>query len=66
MVVLVFGMEMIVLVVKIVGLGNVFVVVVKWWVFGIVGIDMIVGLFEVLVIVDKDSNFEWVVVDLLV
>lgn len=50
-VVMVYGMGIICFVDKIIGLGNVYVVVVKCYVFGCVGIDMIVGLFEVLVIV---------------
>lgn len=65
MVVLVYGMDIIVLVDKIMGSGNVFVVVVKWRVFGKVGIDMIVGFLEIFVIVDKDNNLDWIVLDLL-
>lgn len=64
-VVLVYGIDMIVLVDKIMGLGNVFVVVVKCCVFGKVGIDMIVGFLEILVIVDWDNDFDWIVIDLL-
>ncbi|MGO9944745.1 MAG: histidinol dehydrogenase [Rhodoblastus sp.] len=52
-------------VVKIVGPGNAFVAAAKRRVFGKVGIDMIAGPSEVLVIADKTANPEWIAIDLL-
>ena len=49
---------------KIVGPGNIFVATAKRQVFGKVGIDMVAGPSEVLVIADKDANPEWIVMDL--
>lgn len=62
---LAYGTETIAPVAKIVGPGNAFVAAAKRRVFGTVGIDMIAGPSEVLVIADKDSNPEWVAADLL-
>lgn len=66
-VVLVFGMEFVLKVDKIFGLGNVFVIEVKCQVSqcldGVV-IDMFVGLLEVLVIVDSGVMLDFVVFDL--
>ena len=50
---------------KITGPGNAFVAAAKRRVFGRVGIDMIAGPSEILVIADKDNNPDWVAVDLL-
>ncbi len=50
---------------KITGPGNAFVAAAKRRVFGIVGIDMIAGPSEILVIADKDNNPDWIAVDLL-
>lgn len=50
---------------KIVGPGNAFVAAAKRLVFGKVGIDMIAGPSEVLVIADKTANPEWIAADLL-
>ncbi len=50
---------------KIVGPGNAFVAAAKRQVFGTVGIDMIAGPSEVLVIADKSANPSWVAADLL-
>src|SRR3569623_931361 len=50
---------------KIVGPGNAYVAAAKRIVFGKVGIDMIAGPSEVLVIADKDANAEWIAADLL-
>lgn len=58
-------MELILKVDKIVGLGNLYVVLVKWEVYGIVNIDMIVGLLEIVVVVDEIGNVKYIVVDLL-
>jgi histidinol dehydrogenase len=49
---------------KIVGPGNAYVAAAKRRVFGIVGIDMIAGPSEVLVIADASANPEWVAMDL--
>lgn len=50
---------------KIVGPGNAFVAAAKRQVFGTVGIDMIAGPSEVLVVADDTANPDWVAADLL-
>jgi len=50
---------------KIVGPGNAYVAAAKRVVFGKVGIDMIAGPSEVLVIADKTANPDWIAADLL-
>lgn len=50
---------------KITGPGNAFVAAAKRRVFGKVGIDMIAGPSEILVIADKDNDPDWIAVDLL-
>ena len=50
---------------KITGPGNAFVAAAKRQVFGKVGIDMIAGPSEVLVIADKTSRPDWIALDLL-
>jgi len=50
---------------KIVGPGNAFVAAAKRQVFGKVGIDMIAGPSEVLVIADGSANAAWVAADLI-
>ena len=50
---------------KIVGPGNAYVAAAKRQVFGTVGIDMIAGPSEVLVIADRTANPSWVAADLL-
>jgi len=50
---------------KIVGPGNAFVAEAKRQVFGIVGIDMIAGPSEILVIADDGANPKWIAADLL-
>jgi histidinol dehydrogenase len=50
---------------KIIGPGNAFVAAAKRQVFGTVGIDMIAGPSEVLVIADASANPAWVAADLL-
>jgi len=62
---LAFGTETIAPVAKIVGPGNAYVAEAKRLVFGKVGIDMIAGPSEVLIIADKDANAEWIAADLL-
>ncbi|MEO5362427.1 MAG: histidinol dehydrogenase [Magnetococcus sp. DMHC-8] len=50
---------------KIVGPGNIWVATAKRQVFGQVGIDMIAGPSEILIIADRESNPEWLAADLL-
>jgi histidinol dehydrogenase len=49
---------------KIVGPGNIYVATAKRQVFGTVGIDMIAGPSEVLIVSDGESNPDWVAMDL--
>lgn len=49
---------------KIVGPGNIFVATAKRAVFGAVGIDMIAGPSEILVICDGQTNPDWIAMDL--
>jgi histidinol dehydrogenase len=49
---------------KIVGPGNAYVAAAKRRVFGVVGIDMIAGPSEILVIADASANPDWVAMDL--
>lgn len=49
---------------KVVGPGNAYVAAAKRRVFGIVGIDMVAGPSEILVICDGKSNPDWVAMDL--
>ncbi|WP_235919020.1 histidinol dehydrogenase [Aureimonas psammosilenae] len=62
---LAYGTETIAPVAKIVGPGNAFVAEAKRQVFGAVGIDMIAGPSEVLVIADGDNDPAWIAADLL-
>ncbi|WP_323786087.1 histidinol dehydrogenase [Thalassovita sp.] len=62
---LAYGTETIPPVDKITGPGNAFVAAAKRRVFGKVGIDMIAGPSEILVIADADSNPDWIALDLL-
>lgn len=50
---------------KITGPGNAFVAAAKRRVFGRVGIDMIAGPSEILVIADADNDPDWIALDLL-
>jgi histidinol dehydrogenase len=50
---------------KIVGPGNAYVAAAKRRVFGTVGIDMIAGPTEILVIADGSANPDWIAMDLL-
>jgi histidinol dehydrogenase len=50
---------------KIVGPGNAYVAAAKRLVFGKVGIDMIAGPSEVLILADRDGNPDWIAADLL-
>ncbi|MEV8468804.1 histidinol dehydrogenase [Fluviibacterium sp. DFM31] len=60
-----YGTDTIAAVDKITGPGNAFVAAAKRRVFGKVGIDMIAGPSEILVIADTDNDPDWVAVDLL-
>jgi histidinol dehydrogenase len=62
---LAYGTETIRPVAKIVGPGNAYVAAAKRQVFGTVGIDMIAGPSEVLVIADASNNPDWIAADLL-
>lgn len=62
---LAYGTQTISPVAKIVGPGNAFVAEAKRQVFGTVGIDMIAGPSEVLVIADEANDADWVAADLL-
>ena len=59
------GTQTIAPVAKIVGPGNAYVAAAKRRVFGIVGIDMIAGPSEVLVMADASANPDWIAADLL-
>lgn len=62
---LAYGTETIRRVDKIVGPGNIYVALAKSKVFGQVGIDMIAGPSEVVVVADESADPEWVAADLL-
>ena len=62
---LAYGTETIKPVDKITGPGNAFVAAAKRRVFGKVGIDMIAGPSEILVIADKDNDPDWIALDLM-
>ncbi|WP_421981985.1 histidinol dehydrogenase [Roseibium sp.] len=62
---LAFGTETIAPVAKIVGPGNAYVAAAKRRVFGTVGIDMIAGPSEVLIVADEGNNPDWIAADLL-
>jgi len=62
---LAYGTESIAPVDKITGPGNAYVAAAKRRVFGRVGIDMIAGPSEILVIADRDNNPDWIALDML-
>jgi histidinol dehydrogenase len=62
---LAYGTQSIAPVAKIVGPGNAYVAAAKRHVFGTVGIDMVAGPSEVLVIADGMQNPDWIAADLL-
>jgi histidinol dehydrogenase len=62
---LAYGTETIAPVVKVVGPGNAYVAAAKRQVFGTVGIDMIAGPSEVLVVADSGNDPDWLAADLL-
>ena len=61
---LAYGTESIPKVDKIVGPGNIYVATAKRQVFGQVGIDMIAGPSEILIICDGNTNPDWIAMDL--
>lgn len=61
---LAYGTETIPPVDKVVGPGNIYVATAKRMVFGTVGIDMIAGPSEILVVCDGETNPDWIAVDL--
>ncbi|MDR2678846.1 MAG: histidinol dehydrogenase [Zoogloeaceae bacterium] len=61
---LAFGTQSVPSVDKIVGPGNAYVACAKRRVFGIVGIDMVAGPSEILVLADGSTNPDWVAMDL--
>ncbi len=61
---LAYGTETIPQVDKIVGPGNAYVAAAKRHVFGVVGIDMVAGPSEILVICDGDTDPDWIAMDL--
>lgn len=61
---LAYGTQSIAKVDKIVGPGNIYVATAKKMVFGQVGIDMIAGPSEILIICDGKTNPDWVAMDL--
>jgi len=61
---LAYGTQTIPQVDKIVGPGNAYVAAAKRRVFGVVGIDMVAGPSEVLIIADASANPDWVAIDL--
>jgi histidinol dehydrogenase len=60
-----FGTATILPVDKIVGPGNVYVAAAKRLVFGLVGIDMVAGPSEVVIVADETAPADWVAADLL-
>lgn len=62
---LAYGTQSIAPVDKIVGPGNAYVAEAKRQLFGHVGIDMVAGPSEILVVADKDNNPHWIAADLL-
>lgn len=61
---LAWGTETIARVDKIVGPGNIYVATAKRMVFGAVGIDMVAGPSEILVLSDGSGNPDWIAMDL--
>jgi histidinol dehydrogenase len=62
---LAYGTKTIAPVAKIVGPGNAWVAAAKRQVFGVVGIDMIAGPSEILIVADANNNPDWIAMDLL-
>ena len=62
---LAYGTKLIEPVDKIVGPGNIYVTIAKKKLFGEVGIDMLAGPSEILVVADNKNNPDWIAADLL-
>ena len=62
---LAYGTKTITPVDKIVGPGNLYVTIAKKKLFGKVGIDMLAGPSEILIVADKKNNPDWIAADLL-
>ena len=62
---LAYGTATIAPVAKIIGPGNAYVAAAKRAVFGKVGIDLIAGPSEVLILADRSANADWIAADLL-
>lgn len=62
---LAYGTETIRPVDKIVGPGNAYVAAAKRRVFGVIGIDLIAGPSEILVVADAENDPDWIAIDLL-
>jgi histidinol dehydrogenase len=60
-----YGTETVPRVDKICGPGNLYVATAKQQVFGDVGIDMIAGPSEILIVADETANIDWLVADML-
>ncbi len=50
---------------KIVGPGNIYVAMAKKQVFGVVGIDMIAGPSEIVIVADDSMDVDWIVMDMM-
>jgi len=61
---LAYGTDLVPKVDKIVGPGNIYVATAKREVFGVVGIDMIAGPSEVVIVGDNSANPDWVAMDM--
>ncbi|HFE32240.1 MAG TPA: histidinol dehydrogenase, partial [Gammaproteobacteria bacterium] len=61
---LAYGTETVPQVDKVVGPGNIYVATAKRYVYGTVGIDMIAGPSEILVVCDGDTDPDWIAMDL--
>ena len=61
---LAYGTETVPKVDKIVGPGNIYVATAKRMVFGLVGLDMVAGPSEILVVCDGDTDPDWIAMDL--
>ncbi len=61
---LAYGTETVPAVDKVVGPGNIYVATAKRMVFGQVGIDMVAGPSEILVVCDGDTDPDWIAMDL--
>ncbi len=61
---LAYGTESVPMVDKVVGPGNIYVATAKRAVFGQVGIDMVAGPSEILIVCDGDTDPDWIAMDL--